>query len=103
MSPNLCALKPGILTLGSIISTLSSSGYLANIIAPTMEMTALGSSPLRSCPNDALMIIEYRECKLSNSILSFFSSIANCPLGSHSRKLATVVAQINIPAARGTR
>jgi len=73
---------------------------------PITEMTPWTSFS-KICPNNALTIVEYREYNLfSLSVLSscfLCIRMSNCDLGSGSRKLATVVAQIKIPKAQGTR
>ena len=93
-----------LLTPRSLISTSSLSGCLANVIAPIIEVTALISASVRPCPNDVVMTVEYKKYKLSSpSVSSFNWRTENCTLGFNQRKSATVVAQINIPAARGAK
>ena len=88
---------------GSLISTVSSSGCLAKIVAPTTEVIAL-ISPLRAPPNDVLMTVKYKECKLFSPLVSSSRlRLSKRASGFTKRKSAAVVARINIPAARGTR
>jgi len=95
-----------ILTLGSIRSTSLLSGYLVKIIAPMTE-TIPWISSLQICPNDASTTVMYNEYNSSSPfVLSprfFDSRITNYTLGSTSRKSATVVAQMKMPTAWGTR
>jgi len=61
-------------------------------------------SSLRVFPNDILMTVKYKECKLfSPSVLSPYLRLSRCASGFTKRKSAVVVAQINIPAAQETR
>ena len=95
-----------ILTPESITSTLSLNGCLAKIMAPTTE-TISWTSHFKICPNDVLITVVYKENKLSIPSISSPSSldlrIWNHTLGSSSRKLVTIVAQIKIPVVQGTR
>ena len=61
-----------LLTLGSTISILLSSGSLAKIIAPIIEVTILISSSLRSCLNNILTTAKYKEYKLFRPFPSLF-------------------------------
>jgi len=73
---------------------------------PIMEITPWTSFS-KICSNDALTIVEYKEYNLSSlSVLSphfLYIRMSNCNLGSGSRKLATVVAQMKTLKAQGTR
>jgi len=95
-----------ILIPGNIRSTSLLSGCSAKIIVPITETIPWISSS-QICLNDTSIIVRYNEYDSSSpSALSpyFFNSrIINCTWGSTSRKLATVIAQIKIPAAQGTR
>ena len=53
-----------LLTPGSTISILLSSGSLAKIITPIIEVTILISSSLRSCLNNILTTAKYKKYKL---------------------------------------
>ena len=95
-----------LLTPITLISASSSSGCFANIIAPITDAIASISCFETFC-NDVSTTVEYKEYEsLNPSVLSScFLVLSRWKRGTgfSRRNSATVIAQINTPAARGTK